>query len=74
MEDGEIPDESDAEAGKDLKKESTREGINGNGTIDQSDRKPSNSLQRVWTRRDSTERTSKMVNSTKQMHSFLDNS
>ncbi|KAF7803660.1 pinin [Senna tora] len=51
----------DADAGRDLKKkQSTREGINGTVGTDQSDRKPSNSHQSVWSRRDSNQRASKM--------------
>lgn len=66
LEDGELPEEADA--GKELKKESIREGVNGTGATDQSDMKPSNSHQSVWSRRDSNQKNLKMVNATTQIH------
>ncbi|XP_027367892.1 pinin [Abrus precatorius] len=58
VDDGELPE--DADAGQDDKtKDSAGEGVNGTGTVDQSDRNPFTSHQTGWTRRDSNQRTSK---------------
>ncbi|KAI4299021.1 hypothetical protein L6164_032516 [Bauhinia variegata] len=56
VEDGEIPEDADAE--KDArKKDSVREHISGTDTVDQSDRKPSNSHQSRWSSKESNQRT-----------------
>lgn len=61
VEDGELPE--DADAGQEVKKDYlTRDDVHGTGTAVQSDRKPSNSHQSGWSRRDSNQRTLKMVN------------
>ena len=62
VEDGELLEDAD-EAGKDMKKDSTREGISGTGTADQSNGKSSISDRSGWSQRDGKQRTSKMVNS-----------
>ncbi|XP_061337188.1 uncharacterized protein LOC133284212 isoform X1 [Gastrolobium bilobum] len=57
VDEGELTE--DAGAGQDVNiQDSNGEGVNGTGAVDQSDRKPLNSHQSGWSRRDSNQRTS----------------
>ena len=61
MDGGELTE--DAGAGQDAEaKDATNEGVSGAGTAGESDRKPFNSHQSGWSRRDDNQRTSKVVN------------
>ncbi|KAI4296282.1 hypothetical protein L6164_036251 [Bauhinia variegata] len=55
VEDGEIPEDADAE--KDVKKDPVKDRICGTDTVDQTDRKTSNSQQSRWSSRESNQRT-----------------
>lgn len=61
MEDGELLE--DADAGQEVKKDySATDDVNGTDAAAQSDRKPADFQKSGWSRRDSNQRTSKMVN------------
>lgn len=61
VDDGEFPE--DADAGQEEKtKDSANESVNGTGAVGQSDRNAFNSNQTGWSKRDTNQRISKVVN------------